>query len=401
MVEPPEAGNPPLNAAARWARHTAEWRDPRQVTSQWREASRVAPALLAHRVRGRFWETLARLKITLLAGREYEHLLMALTVRRGRPHVTYWPVPHPSGLAVDRTTQRVYVASTRNPNQLYTLAPVTGMIRRADAPYPVPAGRPLVPVSSSFLPGSLYLHDLALIGGRLHGNAVAWNAVVRFDDHGRVTPVWWPRSVEVRGRPDTTRNHIQLNSIAAGRTLRDSYFTASSAAPGPVKPGDPAYPVNRRGVVFSGATRLPVAHGLTRPHSARLWRGRVWVDNSGYGEVGVIDAGRYRPVLHLPGWTRGLLFVGDTGFVATSRVIPRFRAYAPGLDIRTARCGVHAFDPATGRVLGSLEWPAGNQMFALEWCSRTMTEGFPFPARGRLGSEDARRLYYGFMTRSQ
>lgn len=390
-----------MKAAARWVTHTAEWRDPRQVTSQWREADRVAPALLAHRVTGKFWETLARLKITLLAGREYEHLLMGLTVDRGRPRVTYWPVPHPGGLAVDRKKQTVYVASTRNPNQVYTLAPVSGMIRRIDAPFRAPAHRPLVPVASWFLPGSLYLHDLAMIGGRLHGNAVGWNAVVRFDDTGRVRPVWWPKSVTVRGRPDATCNHLQLNSIAAGRTLRDSFFTASSAAPGAVKPGDPRYPVDRRGVVFSGASRLPVAQGLTRPHSARLWRGRVWVDNSGYGEVGVIEAGRYRPVLNLPGWTRGLLFVGNVGFVATSRVIPRFRAYAPGLDVKTARCGVHAFDPATGRVLGSLEWPAGNQMFALESCPRSMTGGFPYPAGGELGSEDARRLYYGFMTRSR
>ncbi len=399
-MEPSPSGSGPLKSGARWARHTAEWRDPRQVTSQWREASRVPPALLAHRVTGRFWETLSRLRITLLAGREYEHLLMGLTVRQGRPLVTYWPVPHPSGLAVDRKKRLVYVASTRNPNQVYTLAPISGMHRRTDAPFPAPVDRPLVPVRSWFLPGSLYLHDLALIGGRLHGNAVAWNSVVRFDDAGRVTPVWWPKSVARRGRPDTTRNHLQLNSIAAGRTLASSFFTASGTAPGPRKPGDPAYPVDRRGVVFSGATRLPVAGGLTRPHSARLWRGRVWVDNSGYGEVGVIEAGRYRPVLKLPGWTRGLVFVGNVGFVATSRVIPRFRAYAPGLDPGAARCGVHAFDPATGRVLGSLEWPDGNQMFSLEWCPAAMTGGFPFPARGGLAREAARRLYYGFMTRS-
>jgi hypothetical protein len=33
-------------------------------------------------------------------------------------------------------------------------------------------------------PGSLYMHDVAFVGGRLHANAVGHNAVVRIDDAG-------------------------------------------------------------------------------------------------------------------------------------------------------------------------------------------------------------------------
>ena len=108
------------------------------------------------------------------------------------------------------------------------------------------------------------------------------------------------------------------------------------------RPGDPSFPVDRRGVIFSGVSREAIARGLTRPHSARLWENRIWVDNSGYGEVGFIEGEKFRAVSRLAGWTRGLCFVRDVMFVGTSRVLPRFRQYAPGLDVDEGRCGIHA-----------------------------------------------------------
>ena len=82
--------------------------------------------------------------------------------------------------------------------------------------------------------------------------------------------------------------------------------------------------MDRRGVIFSGVLRERMARGLTRPHSARVDDGRVWADNSGYGELGYAEDGRFIPVMHLPGWTRGLCFKDRVAFVGTSRVIPRF-----------------------------------------------------------------------------
>ena len=49
------------------------------------------------------------------------------------------------------------------------------------------------------------------------------------------------------------RNVIQLNSIAPGADLAASYFSASSDRVSARRPGHRNYPVNRRGVIFSGA----------------------------------------------------------------------------------------------------------------------------------------------------
>jgi hypothetical protein len=122
----------------------------------------------------------------------------------------------------------------------------------------------------------------------------------------------------------------------------------------------------------------------------------VWLDDSGYGELGVVADGRFVSVARLAGWTRGLCFHQRIAFVGTSRVIPRFRQYAPGLDVERSRCAVHAVDTSSGRVLGSLTWPSGNQIFALDWLPREWSTGLPFE-RPRRGARE-RGIFYTFLT---
>jgi hypothetical protein len=107
--------------------------------------------------------------------------------------------------------------------------------------------------------------------------------------------------------------------------------------------------------------------------------------------------GRVNTVCRLPGWTRGLCVHDGIAFVGTSRVIPRFRQYAPGLDDARSVCGVHAVDLRSGEVLGSLRWPLGNQIFAVEWVPADFSLGFPFP----VGRRSARSLFYRFVTPPQ
>ena len=179
--------------------------------------------MLQWTVRGAWWDTLAASTVTLLVTREYEHLVMAMRVTHEGPALSYLPMPHPSGLAVDRKRGIVHIASTRNPNQIYDLMPATSLMTRLDAQVePLRGRRPLVPVRSRFFPGCLYMHDMALIGGALHVNAVGHNAIVRLRDDGSYRRVWWPRCIETGGKPVFGQNHIQLNSIAAGTDLSTS-----------------------------------------------------------------------------------------------------------------------------------------------------------------------------------
>jgi uncharacterized protein (TIGR03032 family) len=368
-------------------------RDPAQIVAHWSEAGNVDPRLLEFDVQGDWWDVLTACGITLLVTREYEHLVMAIQAG-GR--VSYLSLPHPSGLVVDRNRLVVHIAATRNPNQVFDLVPVTGLRNRPDVPA-TQTENELIPIRSRFLPGCLYIHDLAMICNKLHFNAVGENAILGLADDGRTERAWWPRCVDNENGPIFGTNHLQLNSIAAGKDLAGSYFSASSSQVMRFRPGHLRFPVDKRGVIFSGATREPIARGLTRPHSARLYRDAVWVDNSGYGELGYVDAGSFHPVVRLPGWTRGLCFHGDIAFVGTSRVIPRFQRYAPGLDLETSICAIHAVDVRTATIRGSLRWKWGNQIFAIDWLPRDVTSGFPWDV-ARKRPARIKRLFYAFTT---
>src|SRR5687768_14155911 len=112
-----------------WARHSADWRSTAQIASQWREAAVVDPRLLEYRLRGRWWNLLERLGVTLFVSREYEHLVMGFSARGGKRRVSFLPLPHPSGLVVDRRLRELHIASTRNPNQIFSLRPVATLAR--------------------------------------------------------------------------------------------------------------------------------------------------------------------------------------------------------------------------------------------------------------------------------
>jgi uncharacterized protein (TIGR03032 family) len=380
-----------------WTYQNEGFRDPAEIVVCWPDMNGTDQRLLEFEAHGRWWETLDELAITLLVSREYEHLLLSMTIdRRTGPLVRMMRMPHPSGLAVDRTRGVVHVACTRNPNQVFDLMPSHGLIPRSDVEELSLEEKPLVPIRTRFLPGCLYIHDLAMVADELHANSVGQNAIVKLSRSGDHKRVWWPKCIESEDGPIFGQNHLQLNSIAAGETLEASYFSASTDEITQERPGDPSFPVDRRGVIFSGGSRDVIARGLTRPHSARLQGNRIWVDNSGYGEVGFIEGEKFRVVSRLPGWTRGLCFIGDVMFVGTSRILPRFRQYAPGLDIDEGRCGIHALDVKSGELLGSIIWPYGSQVFAVEWVPADFTSGLPFRPDGGLTKDYEKLLFYSF-----
>lgn len=382
-----------------WDRYSCEFRDPNQVIGNWHSSENTSSSLLDYVTDGEFFHILASLGIVLIITREYEHLVIAISTSGGAPLISYLRIPHPSGLAYDKDSNQLSIASTRNPNQLYSYRPVSSLMNRADVDREDFYGvSPLVPFQSRFVPGCYYLHELAYIDGKLYGNSVGQNAVVNFGNSDCTEIGWWPKCVERNGKLDTSINHIQLNSIAAGDSLEESYFTASTDRIEFPRPGNPGFQVDGKGVVFDGKTREKCAGGLTRPHSAIIIKDEVWVDNSGYGELGYCDGGHFRPVVRLPGWTRGLSYQDKYMFVGTSRVIPRFSSYAPGLKIDECKCGIHIIDYMTGEKVGSLVWPNGNQVFSIECIPRSMTTGFPFMYRwpSNFRKVDVSTLFYSY-----
>jgi hypothetical protein len=123
----------------------------------------------------------------------------------------------------------------------------------------------------------------------------------------------------------------------------------------------------RGGILLDVDSGEILCRGLSMPHSPRWYSGRLWVCESGSGTLGTVDldTGRYEAVAAVPGFTRGLDFVGDLAFVGLSQVresavfsgIPITERLAP--EERT--CGVCVVDLRRGETVALLKFTSGVQ----------------------------------------
>jgi uncharacterized protein (TIGR03032 family) len=110
------------------------------------------------------------------------------------------------------------------------------------------------------------------------------------------------------------------------------------------------------GVVIDVEANDVLCEGLSMPHSPRLHQDKLWVLNSGTGELGFVDTqGRnFEPVAFCPGYARGLAFAGNTAIIGLS--LERDNRSFQGLPLDAAlksrnteaRCGLVIVDLDSG-----------------------------------------------------
>jgi len=110
--------------------------------------------------------------------------------------------------------------------------------------------------------------------------------------------------------------------------------------------------------IASGETLLS---GLSMPHSPRWHDGKLWLLNSGTGELGYLDRGgrKFVAIAFCPGYARGLAFIGSYAVVGLS--LARENRTFQGLPLDAAlasrgaepRCGLLVIDTKSG---DTVEW---------------------------------------------
>ncbi len=96
------------------------------------------------------------------------------------------------------------------------------------------------------------------------------------------------------------------------------------------------------------------------PHSPRWHDGRLWLLDSGTGQLVQVDSahGRRQAVAELPGFARGLAFAGPYAFVGLSKI--RATSAMDGVPLARRRdelrCGVAVVDLRAGQVIAFLEF---------------------------------------------
>ena len=206
--------------------------------------------------------------------------------------------------------------------------------------------------------GAIDIHDIG-VGDTGDGGlgpifvATAFNCLATISDSASFRPLWRPPFISALVGED--RCHLNGLAMDGGRAAFVSAVSRSDVADG--------WRDRRRdgGVVIDVASGEAVAAGLSMPHSPRLHDERLWVLNSGRGELGTIDpaSGAFTAVAFCPGYARGLAFAGRYAVIGLSR--PRRNQTFEGLELderltradAVARCGLVIVDVESGRTV---EW---------------------------------------------
>jgi uncharacterized protein (TIGR03032 family) len=211
--------------------------------------------------------------------------------------------------------------------------------------------------------GDVQIHEMAWVGDELWFANTAFSCLATRSEMNSFEPRWRPRFIDRLIPGDC----CHLNGLA----LRDGRIRYVTALGETREPG--GWRENKRsgGVVIDVDSGETIARGLSMPHSPRWYRNQLWVLESGDGSLGTVDlaTGKYHAIAQLPGFTRGLSFLGPLAFVGLSQV--RESAIFSGiplverLEVRT--CGVWVVHIETGQAIAFVRFEdAVQEIFAVE-----------------------------------
>jgi protein O-GlcNAc transferase len=155
---------------------------------------------------------------------------------------------------------------------------------------------------------TINVHDVIIDGaGELLFVNTDCSCLARLSLDYSFAPVWPPPFITQLVAED--RCHI--NGLAM-RKGQPAYMMACSATN--TAAGWRDQRVKGGGVLDIQANSI-VAQGLSMPHSPRCYGGKLWLLNSGTGELSHIDleTGTFVPLTFCPGFVRGLAFHGSDG----------------------------------------------------------------------------------------
>ncbi|MGH7766491.1 MAG: TIGR03032 family protein, partial [Candidatus Binatia bacterium] len=184
-------------------------------------------------------------------------------------------------------------------------------------------------------------------------------------------PRWRPPFLS--GLAPEDRCHLNGLAMVGGRP---KYVTALGETD---TPGGWRANKAKGGILMDIETNEILLRGLSMPHSPRWYQGKMWVLESGEGSLAEVDLEQrtWRTVAQVPGFTRGIDFIGPLAFIGLSQV--RESAVFSGIPLvqrlRERTCGVWVVHIETGQTIGFLRFEAGVQeIFAVQ-----VLQGIRFP----------------------
>jgi uncharacterized protein (TIGR03032 family) len=181
----------------------------------------------------------------------------------------------------------------------------------------------------SHLTGSLDVHDVGMLtDGQIIFVNTRFNCLSVLSERQSFKPYWKPNFISKIINED----RCHLNGLAMENGT-PRYVTAVSKSNTIDGWRDRRH---NGGIVIDVQSGKIVLEGLSMPHSPRMYNGKLWVLNSGTGELGWVEIGKtpktskFHPLCFCPGFARGLSFAGKYAIVGLSR--PRYERFE-GLEL--------------------------------------------------------------------
>lgn len=179
---------------------------------------------------------------------------------------------------------------------------------------------------TGFTTGDVDIHDIHDRPGDSPVFVVTrFNCLATTSATGSFRPIWHPPFIDRIAAED--RCHLNGLAMRDGTPAFVTCVGRSNVAEG--------WREHRQsgGLLLDVASGEAVATGLSMPHSPRLHNGQLWMIQSGTGEFGRVDlaTGRFEPICFLPGFARGVSFLGNHAVIGVSR--PRKNRTFEGLAL--------------------------------------------------------------------
>jgi uncharacterized protein (TIGR03032 family) len=291
-----------------------------------------------------FVALLHQLGASLLVSTYQANKLLVIRAERNGLSTLVRTFDRPMGLAADG---RRLAVGTRTEVWLLRNAPDI-------APRVEPAGRH----DACYLPrschvtGDIGVHELAWAGEELWAVNTRFSCLCTLHPDYSFVPRWRPPFISALAAED--RCHLNGLALVDGAPRYATALGETDTAGG--------WRANKPqgGCLLDVPTGEVVARGLSMPHSPRLHDGRLWLLESGTGQLVLVDpaTGHRQTVAALPGFTRGLALCGPYAFVGLSKI--RATSAMDGVPLAERReqlkCGVAVVDLCSGHSIALLEF---------------------------------------------
>ena len=193
---------------------------------------------------------------------------------------------------------------------------------------------------SSHVTGDIGVHELAWAGDELWVVNTRFSCLCTLDPDYSFVPRWRPPFVTALAAED--RCHLNGLAVVDGQPR---YVTAlgETDTPNGWRANKP-----QGGCLMEVSSGEVISRGLSMPHSPRWHDGRLWLLESGTGQLVLVDpaTGHRQTVAELPGFARGLALCGPYAFVGLSKI--RATSAMDGVPLAERRdelkCGVAVVD---------------------------------------------------------